>query len=64
MTEPWVSIDQVAVHPGVVKDSVYRWIENRALPAHKVGRLCKLKLSEMDQWVKADEASAKDFQEK
>lgn len=50
--EPWVSVDDVAKHLGVVKDSIYRWIEGRALPAHRVGRLWKFKLSEVDAWVR------------
>lgn len=51
--EPWVSVDDVAKHLSVAKDSIYRWIEHRALPAHKVGRLWKFKLSEVDEWVRA-----------
>jgi excisionase family DNA binding protein len=31
MAEPWVSVDEVATHLGVVKDSVYRWIERKAV---------------------------------
>jgi excisionase family DNA binding protein len=53
MTEPWASVDDVAKHLGVVKDSIYRWIEHRGLPAHKIGRLWKFKLSEVDAWVRA-----------
>lgn len=52
-TEPWVSVEDVAKHLGVAKDSVYRWIEIRHLPAHKIGRLWKCKLSEVDEWVRA-----------
>ena len=52
MTEPWVSVDAVAEHLGVAKDSVYRWIERRRLPAHRIGRLWKFKLSEVDRWVR------------
>lgn len=52
-TEPWVSVEQVARHPGVAKDTVYRWCEQRGLPAHRVGRLWKFKLSEVDDWVRA-----------
>jgi excisionase family DNA binding protein len=55
-SEPWVSIDAVATHLGVTKDSVYRWIEKRGLPAKKIGKLWKLKLSEVDAWVRASEA--------
>lgn len=50
--EPWVSVDDIALHLGVAKDSVYRWIENKGLPAHKMGRLWKLKVSEVDEWVR------------
>ena len=52
-TEPWASVDDVAKHLGVAKDSVYRWIETQTLPAHKIGRLWKFKLSEVDEWVRA-----------
>jgi excisionase family DNA binding protein len=59
-TEPWVSVDDVAKHLGVAKDSVYRWIETRGLPAHKIGRLWKFRLSEIDGWVEADGAAEPD----
>jgi excisionase family DNA binding protein len=51
--EPWVSVEAVAEHLGVARDSIYRWIESRALPAHRIGRLWKFKLSEVDGWVRA-----------
>jgi len=51
--EPWVSVEDVAKHLSVAKDSIYRWIEHKSLPAHKVGRLWKFKLSEVDEWVRA-----------
>lgn len=50
--EPWVSVDDIALHLGVAKDSVYRWIEKKGLPAHKMGRLWKFKVSEVDEWVR------------
>jgi excisionase family DNA binding protein len=64
--EPWVSMEVVAAHLGVVKDTVYRWIEGRHLPAHRIGRLWKCKLSEVDAWVRsggaADESNETDTQ--
>ena len=56
--EPWVSVDVVADHLGVAKDSVYRWIEQKSLPAHRVGRLWKFKVSEVDEWVREGGAGA------
>ena len=58
MTEPWTSVDDIARHLGVAKDSIYRWIEHRRLPAHKIGRLWKFKLTEVDEWVRQCGASA------
>jgi len=57
MSEPWVSVDEVSSHLGVAKDTIYRWIEIRDLPAHRVGRLWKFKLSEVDAWIKCGGAS-------
>ena len=59
MTEPWVSVDVLAQHLGVTKDSVYRWIDRKGLPAKKVGKLWKFKLSEVDEWVRTGAASSK-----
>jgi excisionase family DNA binding protein len=58
--EPWSSVEDVAKHLGVAKDSVYRWIDTRSLPAHKIGRLWKFKLSEVDEWVRAHGAETQD----
>lgn len=55
--EPWVSLDQIARHLSVSRDTVYRWIDDRGLPAHKVGRLWKFKVSEVDEWVRAGNAA-------
>ncbi|GIW56143.1 MAG: hypothetical protein KatS3mg082_2547 [Nitrospiraceae bacterium] len=49
--EQWVSVDRVAAHLGVTRDSIYRWIERKGFPAHRVGRLLRFKLSEVDRWV-------------
>lgn len=57
-SEPWVSVDDVARHLGVAKDSVYRWIETKSLPSHRIGRLWKFKISEVDEWVRAGGAAA------
>jgi len=54
--EPWVSLDEVAQHLSVSRDTIYRWIDDRGMPAHKVGRLWKFKISEVDEWVRAGKA--------
>jgi len=54
--EPWVSLDEIASHLGVSRDTVYRWIENKGMPAHKLGRLWKFQVSEVNEWVRAGKA--------
>jgi len=51
--EPWVSLDEIARHVGVSKDTIDRWIRNREICANKVGRLWKFKVSQVDAWVEA-----------
>lgn len=57
MAERWVSVQEVADHLGVNKDTVYKWIESRGLPAHRIGRLWKFQLAEIDSWVRASGAA-------
>ena len=49
----WFSVNEVAAHLGVAADTIYRWIEKKGLPAHRVGRLWKFKLAEVDAWVRS-----------
>jgi excisionase family DNA binding protein len=55
----WYSVSEVAAHLGVAVDTVYRWIENKSLPAHRIGRLWKCKLREVDEWVRAGGIAAR-----
>ncbi len=57
VTEPWVSADVIAEHLGVTKDSIYVWIAKKAMPAHRVGRLWKFQITEVDAWVRAQGAA-------
>ena len=50
--EGWVGIADVAAHLRVARDSIYRWVETKGFPAHRVGRLLRFRLSEVDEWVK------------
>ena len=49
----WLSVDEIANHLGVKRDTVYRWISDRELPSHKIGRLWKFKKDQVDAWVES-----------
>lgn len=52
-----MSLEEIAQHLGVSEDTVHRWIRAREMPAHKVGRLWKFKMTEVDAWVKSGKAA-------
>ena len=58
MAEPWLSADDIAAHLGITKDTIYTWIAEKDMPAHKVGRLWKFQASEIDNWVRAGATSS------
>ncbi len=51
MADRWLSVDEISEHLGVKRDTIYKWIGAKAMPAHKVGRLWKFKKVEVDEWV-------------
>jgi excisionase family DNA binding protein len=57
MTERWLSVEEIATHLGVSKDTVYAWREKKGLPAHRIGRFWKFKANEVDDWVIKGSAS-------
>ena len=59
MTDRWLSIDEIAAHLGVKKDTIYKWVRTTDIPYHKVGKLLKFQISEVDKWVKDGKAAPK-----
>lgn len=57
MTERWLSVDEIAEHLGVSRDTIYNWITKK-MPAHKVGKLWKFQIKEVDQWIRSGKAKA------
>lgn len=57
MNEPWVSLEEVATYLGVNKDTVRNWIKKTDIPAHKIGRQWKFKISEIDKWVNSGKSA-------
>jgi len=58
MAERWVSIDEISEHLGVKKDTIYKWVARKKMPAHKVGRLLKFQIKEVDRWVRTGKAAS------
>ena len=57
--ERWYSMEEICEHLGVSRDTVLIWIKKRKMPAVKMGRLWKFKISEVDAWMKSGVAADK-----
>ena len=55
--DKWCSLEETADYLGVTKDTVRNWIKETDIPAHKIGRLWKFKLTEVDDWVKSGKSA-------
>lgn len=49
--ERWLSVNEIGEHLGVSKETIYRWLEKKKIPAKRIGKLWKFKASEVDEWV-------------
>ena len=51
--ENWSTLKEIQEYLGIGRETVLQWIAKRNLPAYKVGRLWKFKISEVDEWVRS-----------
>ena len=57
MEDRWLSVEEIATYLGIKRDTVYRWITEKQMPAQRMGRLWKFKRDEVDEWVRKGGAS-------
>ena len=58
--ERWYSLEEIANHLGVSKDTIRAYIKKGTIPFYKVGRQYKFKLSEVDAWVESGQSADAD----
>ena len=54
MNDRYLSVAEICTYLGIKRDNVYKWIDKKGLPAHRVGKFWKFKISEVDEWVKSN----------
>ena len=56
-SDRWISLQEVCDYLGVKRHTILRWIEQRKMPAAKVGKLWRFKTADIDEWIKKNRAS-------
>ena len=56
MEDRWLSVDEIGDYLGIKRDTVYKWISEKGMPGHKIGRLWKFKKDQVDKWVESGAA--------
>ena len=51
MPEHWLNVDEIASHLGVSSITIYRWVESKKIPSHRLGRQWRIKATEVDEWL-------------
>ncbi len=59
MEDRWLSVDEIGDCLGIKRDTVYKRISEKDMPAHKIGRLWKFKKEQVDAWVEAGSAATR-----
>jgi excisionase family DNA binding protein len=54
----YIGIEEAAKYLGISVITLRGWIKKQEdIPAHKIGRLWKFKISELDEWVKSGKSA-------
>lgn len=53
----WFSTKEICAYLGISRDTLLVWIATKNMPAHKVGRNWKFKVSEVDNWIRSGQAA-------
>lgn len=57
--EPYLTVNDVCKYLKISNESLYGWIKNTDIPAHKVGKRWLFSKDELDAWVRSDGLSRK-----
>ncbi len=63
LDDRWLTVDEICTYLSVSNETVYKWIEQRAMPGHRVGRRWMFKKNEVDEWVMGGGAAEKTKQD-
>jgi len=58
--EEWKPMAAIEKYLSVSRESVLQYINKKGMPAHKLGRQWRFKISEVDKWLRSGNAAEAD----
>lgn len=55
--ENYISIDDAAEFLNIKPVTLRKWIKDKNVPSHKIGKQWKFKRSELEEWVKSGQSA-------
>ena len=59
VNDRWLSVDEIAVYLGIKRETIYKWLAEKSMPAHKLGKPWKFRKDEVDEWIITGEADSR-----
>lgn len=59
MIDRWYSTKDICAYLGISRDTMLVWISTKNMPAHRMGRNWKFKVSEVYEWNKSGQTADK-----
>jgi excisionase family DNA binding protein len=58
--EEWMPMAAVEKYLCVSRETILQYINKKGMPAHKLGRQWRFKISEVDEWLRSGDAAEKE----
>ena len=55
--ENYIGIEVAALFLNIKPVTLRKWVKDKSVPAHKIGKQWKFKRSELEEWVKSGESA-------
>jgi excisionase family DNA binding protein len=53
----WLTVKEIAKYLNVAEITIYRFLDARKIPAHKIGNLWRFDYKEIDEWIKSGDSA-------
>lgn len=57
MDDKWIGIEELSSYLDVKSVTIRKWIRDKKIPCHKIGKLWRFKKSEIDRWIESGQSA-------